>query len=251
MTWKKILSEREVRRLGEILKGLFHPRRRGATLNLVFNPLPVLFCFVFGACAAAQPRYFLGGGPGAAVLSGASGSAVNQNSVEISAYQPRLGALAHVFGGWHISEYVSLQGAWSANWNDLVYSASSDAGFFQQEQNSFQQNLGADTLLYFRNRRSFVRPFLSAGLNYMRFRSNVTELRTIGGQPPSVPGNFRAEEPGLRVAAGADLLLPNGWGFRYAFLENLQRNVAGRQLSPPAGGPLMTFQHIFGLIKYF
>jgi hypothetical protein len=67
----------------------------------------------------------------------------------------------------------------------------------------------------------------------------------------SPPVKFAEQAPGVRVAAGVDLMLPSGWGFRYAFLENMQRNVIGSRLSPPAKPVFMNFQHIFGFVKYF
>lgn len=203
-------------------------------------------------CAIAQPsRFFVGGGPGVAVLSGGSGAVVGPAAASISNYEPKIGAQAHVFGGWNPWEYISLQGAWSFNRNALTFNSTAANGFYRQERKSSQQNAGADLMLYFRERKSFVRPFLSAGVNYMWFKSTPTEVVAASG-PLLPPPMYSDRAFGFRVAAGTDLVHRNGWGFRYAFMEHLQqRNVIGLRLTPRAPGQLMNFQHLFGIIKYF
>ncbi len=204
-------------------------------------------------CAFAQePRFFVGGGPGISILSGGSGANIAATSASLSSYEPKIGPQVHLFGGWNLAEYVSIQAAWSANRNDLIFQAStSDNAFYQQRRKSAQHNVGGDALLYFRNRKSLVRPFLSVGINAMWFRSEPTELIVSKGAL-SAPATFTARAPGLRVAAGTDLLIRNGWGFRYAFMEHLQqRNVIGLRLTPSAHRQLMNFQHLFGVVKYF
>ncbi|MBC7925594.1 MAG: hypothetical protein H7039_08050 [Bryobacteraceae bacterium] len=205
-----------------------------------------------GLISAQEPkRFFVGGGPGMAILSAGSAATINSQTTAFSNYEPRLGALAHAFGGWHFSEYVTAQVAWSGNRNSLTFAATNSAAdTYQQRRKSSQQNAGADALLYFRDRRSFVRPFLSVGFNYMWFRSEATSL-AFSTAPTSAPPDFSDSVAGLRVAAGTDLLLRNGWGARYAFMEHLQTNVIGKRLSPRATNPLMNFQHLFGVVKYF
>lgn len=202
--------------------------------------------------AAQTPRFFAGAGPGIAILSAASGTAISADRAALSNYAPKLGLMGHVFFGWHANEYLSLQGAWSYQTNDLTLSATASNGaFYQQRRDSRQHNGGGEVLLYFRNRRSFVRPFLSAGLGLQRIASDAAATLTQQGSIALPPAAFTATEPGLRVAAGADLLLGKGWGLRYAFLETLQRNPIGRRLTPSAGSPLMNFHHVFGFVKYF
>jgi hypothetical protein len=210
-----------------------------------------LFAIASSAPVLAQAGRFAGAGPGIAILSAGSEAVIDSSTASLSNYKPARGALVHVFAGIHLSDYWSLQATWSANRNELTMSSSlAAAGFYQQRRSSSQQNLGGDLLLYFRNRRSFVRPFLSVGLNSMWFSSEPIETVAASGSL-SPPASFKEQAPGLRVAAGADLMLPSGWGFRYAFLENMQRNVIGASLSPPANPVLMNFQHIFGFVKYF
>ena len=211
------------------------------------------FCLLIAATvtASGQLKYFAGAGPGIAILSSASRAAVSAGSASVSNYEPKPGPLLHIFGGWHAWEYVSLQAAWSANRNGLTLSSTiPGSGFYQERRNSSQENLGADALVYFRERRSIVRPFLSAGFNYMWFRSERTELLFSSGTLRA-PANFSGRRPGLRVAAGMDVMHRKGWGFRYAFMEHLQGNVIGSRLSPPATTKLMNFQHLFAVIRTF
>jgi hypothetical protein len=201
--------------------------------------------------ATAQTRFFAGAGPGIAILSGGAKADVNANAAALSSYAAVRGAMVHTFAGYHLSEYVSVQAAWSANRNALTLSASlTGTGFYQQQRSSRQQNLGVDLLVYFRDRRSIVRPFLSVGPNAMWFTSEPAGAVVSSGNLPP-PGKFSETAPGLRVAAGMDVMHPGGWGFRYAFLENMQRNVIGATLTPPARPVLMNFQHVFGFVKYF
>ncbi|MEO6758863.1 MAG: hypothetical protein ABIO24_05370 [Saprospiraceae bacterium] len=221
-------------------------------LNAIRVQIFGLLTLLTWTCAVAQtPRFFVGGGPGVSIISGGSGAVVGPVVASISNYEPKVGRQVHVFGGWNPWEYISVQGAWSANRNTLTFNSATADSFYQQKRKSSQQNVGGDMLLYFRERKSFVRPFLSVGVNYMWFKSAPTEVVASSGTllPPPM---FSDQASGLRVAAGTDLVHKNGWGFRYAFMEHLQqRNVIGTRLTPGAQRQLMNFQHLFGIIKYF
>lgn len=177
-------------------------------------------------------------------------------STAISQYKPENGPLVHAFGGRHLREYLSVQGAWSWNRNALALVSSKVEGgretAYEQARMSVQHNAAADLLLYFRNRTSFARPFLSVGLGVMRFASTDPLLRVAKGSPILPGARFSATKPGLRAAAGIDLMFgQTGWGFRYAFLETIQGNPVSAQLDPPGQRGLANFQNIFGLVKYF
>ncbi len=199
-------------------------------------------------------KFFAGGGPGLALLSGGGASAVSAARGSLSSYSASAGLLVHAFGGVHLNEYFSIQGAWNWNRNALQFSAAATSGAaFQQSRTSSQNNSGADLVVYFKPRNSRIRPFITGGLNLMRISSDADPITVSVGAAPTLPRpRFTASQAGLRVAAGADfMLLPRGWGVRYAFHEITQRNPIGRQLSPQAGGPLMNFQHLFGVVRYF
>ncbi|MDZ4800657.1 MAG: outer membrane beta-barrel protein [Bryobacteraceae bacterium] len=189
----------------------------------------------------AQYRFFAGGGPGQAILSNDTGISISGSSGSISTYSQKKGLLLHAFAGWHLFEYFSVQGAWNWNRNDLTFSGVETSGrSFEEMRTSSQQNAGLDAVVYFRKRSSLVRPFLTTGLNVSFLQSDSR-----------VSPRFTATDRGLRVAAGADFLLPRGWGVRYAFNEILQGNPLGRRLTPKGTAPLMNFQHLFGFVKYF
>lgn len=208
------------------------------------------------ANAMGQAVWFAGGGPGISTLSGDARSIISASSTAISQYKPENGPIAHLFAGRHVHEYLSVQGAWSWNRNAVaLVSSRVEAGretLYEQGRRSSQNNGAVDALLYFRNRASFARPFLSVGLGVMSFRSGDPELRVVKGSPVLPAAAFSAVKPGLRVAAGIDLMLGrSGWGFRYAFLETIQGNPVSPRLDPPGQRGLANFQNLFGIVKYF
>lgn len=216
---------------------------------LFFLALPV-------SPAVAQPRYFTGAGGGIAALSGGGSSTIGAQASAISLYKPGLGPAVHAYFGRHAWEYVGVQAAWSWNRNPLTFSSSASLGdgpaaVYEQKRSSSQHGLGADVLLYFRERRSFIRPFLAVGVNWMRLESKAQSLSTASGPVLLPPAAFTANKPGLRAAAGIDLMHRSGWGLRYAFLETIQANAIGARLAPRTQGALMNFQNQFSLVKYF
>lgn len=211
---------------------------------------------LFTGSAGAQAVWLAGGGTGVSTLSGDARSVISASSSAISQYKPENGPLVHVFGGRHLREYLSVQGAWSWNRNALaLLSSRVEAGretLYEQGRSSSQHNGAVDALLYFRHRASFARPFLSVGLGVMSFHSADPDLRVTKGAPVAPGPRFSAVKPGLRVAAGIDLMMrSSGWGFRYAFLETIQGNPVSPRLDPPGQRGLANFQNIFGVVKYF
>jgi hypothetical protein len=218
-------------------------------------PCCLLGCLAYVWCAlpaSAQPRFFAGGGPGAAFLSNDAGASITSGASAVSTYRSNAGLLAHAFAGWHFHDYLSVQGAWNYNRNRLRFSGTNSAGgSYDQLRSSTQDNAGVDLLVYFRDRRSWIRPFLTCGLNYMWFESRQTSLLEKNGVIATPPDRLTLAQKGLRVAAGADVRLHGGWGFRYAFNEILQGNGISRQLTPAGSSPLMNFQHLFGIMRSF
>ena len=207
-----------------------------------------------GAQAIAQPRWFAGGGAGISTLSGDARSVIGAASTSVSQYKPENGGLVHVFAGRHWREYLSTQAVYSWNRNDLALLSTQFAAgaetTYEQARTSRQHNLGADALVYFRSRASFVRPYLAVGVGVMSFDSRVTVLRVSKGQPTPPGESFGSTKIGLRAAAGIDLMLKGGWGIRYAFLETIQGNPVSGRLSPPGQRGLANFQNLFGVVKY-
>ena len=158
----------------------------------------------------------------------------------------------NLFGGVHLSEYLSLQGNFLTNQNGLTLtSITTPDAVYEQSRRSSQFGAAVDVLLYFRNRDSWARPFLSVGASALRFNSEVENVTVRRGTVSPPPPQFSSFHPALRVAVGIDMKLGKGWAFRYSFLESIQSNPISAQLAPPGGRNLATFQNLFGVLKSF
>ncbi len=217
------------------------------------------FCIVAAGAVSgrlsAQPGWFVGGGVGVSTLSGDARSAISANATALSQYKPENGPLAHFFAGRQFAEWLAVQGAYSWNRNSLTLTSALFEGgretLYEQSRGSRQHAGAVDAMVYFRGRSSWVRPYLSVGLGVSSFHSSRRELLTVKGSPDPPGQSFSATKPGLRAAAGIELLHRGGWGFRYAFLETLQGNPIGARLTPPGKRGLANFQNQFGVVKYF
>ena len=213
--------------------------------------LPVLL----NACASAhtRPSPFAGAVGGISTLSADARAIFRQTNAEASLYTPENGAALNLLAGVHVSDYFSVQGNYIWNRNTLTLSSvrSANAEFFEERRGSVQHGFIADGLLYFRNRESWARPYLSAGLGLVRFESSDPILLASGGAPARPPALFMSTNSALRVAVGIDLGSVNGWSFRYSFSETLTGNPVSAQLSPPAQRNLANFQNLFGAVKSF
>jgi len=150
------------------------------------------------------------------------------------------GGILNAFGGVHLNDYLSLQGNYTWNRNDLeLFVIRNPGDSYEQRRDSSQHAAGVDLLLYFRARRSWVRPFLSAGPAVVRFTCNSTTE------------SFSSVTPSLRVAVGIDARIAPGWAFRYSFLGAMQVNPISPHLSPPGGRRLANFQNLFGILRLF
>ena len=180
---------------------------------------------------AAQAQFFLTGlGGSAAVTNTAAASATPLPSA--SNYDAKLGRAASISPGYHINDWFSVQGVYIWNRNRITVSELSGGILRVSETMETQHALGADLMVYFRPRSSFLRPYLSAG--------------------PAIVHSLNQNRPGLRVAVGADLKLgKKGWGVRYTFSEMMSSNPYGMALHPPSAGRLMNFQNLVGVTKTF
>ena len=207
------------------------------------------------ACASAhtRPSPFAGAVGGISTLSADARAVFRQTNAEASLYTPENGAALNLLAGVHVSDYFSVQGNYIWNRNTLTLSSvrSANAEFFEERRGSVQHGFIADGLLYFRNRDSWARPYLSAGLGLVRFESSDPTLLASGGAPARPPALFMSTNSALRVAVGIDLGSVNGWSFRYSFSETLTGNPVSAQLSPPAQRNLANFQNLFGAVKSF
>jgi Outer membrane protein beta-barrel domain len=203
----------------------------------------------------AESRRYGGALIGISTLSADGRSSITPAATAVSLYKPENGPALNLFGGVHLTEYISLQGNYVWNRNDLLLTSTqfSDANqiLYEQNRGSSQQSIIADFLLYFRNRQSRFRPYLSAGTGFVHFKSRRGELRAIRGSPTLPPESFVSSMPVLRVAVGIDVAVSRNWSFRYCFSETINKNPISRQLSPPGQRNLANFQNLFGLVRYF
>lgn len=192
---------------------------------------------------------------GISTLSADGRSTITPTATSVSLYKPENGLALNLFGGVHLTEFISLQGNYVWNRNALLLTATQFSGvgqlLYEQNRGSTQQSGIGDLLLYFRDRRSRVRPYLSAGAGFVHFKSSQRELRVIRGTPVLPPESFASRAPVLRVAVGIDLILSHNWSFRYSFSETMHKNPISAQLSPPGQRNLANFQNLFGFVRYF
>ena len=169
-------------------------------------------------------------------------------------YQPENGPALNLLLGMHIHDYVTVQANYVWNRNEVALTSvrANDAGlaFYEQPRTASQHAIVGDLLVYFRERRSAVRPYLSVGLGVVRLQTtNAGESRVRNAALP--PPNTQSTRPLLRVAVGIDVSLGLGWRARYSFSESVSGNPIGAQLSPPGQRGLANFQNLFGLVRAF
>lgn len=202
------------------------------------------------AGAQEGPRY-VGAVAGVATLSADARSEATAAGADVSLYKPENGVALNVFAGAHTHEYVTLQLNYIWNRNDLLLVSAADTpggpAVSEQPFASSQHAIVGDLLLFFRDRASGVRPYLSAGLGAVRLRTRIRDggraVRTI---PPQEVSSTVAV---LRVAVGLDLALGGKWIVRYSFSESISVNPIGRRLSPPGQRGLANFQNLIGILR--
>jgi len=219
----------------------------------VLAPL-VLVC-ASGESLLSQQRYFAGTVAGISTLSADAQTSIAAGRTAVSLYRPFNGPAINVFGGVHATDFLSFQGNYVYNANDLTAVATrvSAAGedLFEQSRMSSQHAFIGDALIYFRSRESWVRPYLSAGVGGVRFRSAAQDLLSFRGTPDLLPDEFTSIAPALRVAVGIDLTFRTGWAFRYSFSETIRGNPISGRLVPAGERNLANFQNLFGVVKLF
>ena len=203
---------------------------------------------------AQDVGYFAGAIAGVATLSGDPSFIVTTEGFAVSGCKPENRAAVNVFIGAHLREYVTVQANYIWNRNDLTLASgvASDTGtrFYEQPRASSQHAVVGDLLVYFRDRASPVRPYLSGGLGIVRFETDSTGTSTDGGLalPPT---HFTSIDVILRVAVGVDVPVGHGWNVRYSFSESIGQNPISRELDPPGSRGLMNFQNLVGLMRKF
>jgi hypothetical protein len=161
----------------------------------------------------------------------------------------------NLFLGRYLGNYVAVQGNFIWNANDLTFTSTTaapeGASFYSQTRSSSQSASTGDLLIYFRDRSSRIRPYLSAGVGLIHLGSSRQKIDFISGSPVVPPTAFSANIAGLRVAVGMDVKLVHGFSFRYSFSETISSDPLSDQLSPPGQRGLKNFQNLWGVLKSF
>jgi Outer membrane protein beta-barrel domain len=219
---------------------------------MLFRNASLLLCLCCTCALAAQGRYFAGAMVGISTLSADGVTSTSTDSFAVSLYKPENGPAFQVLGGIHWNDYLSLQFSYGWNRNDLTLSSfSSSSAFYEQTRGSVQQAAAGDLLVYFRKRRSRVRPFLAVGLGVTHLSSSARSLHANADAPPIPSERFGSTAPVVRFPVGIDVELDRGWHFRFTFMESIRNNVISTQLTPPGERGLANFENLFGFVKYF
>ena len=215
----------------------------------------VLLCFVCTlAEAQSPPRMFTGVAVGVATLAADARSEITSGGADVSLYKPENGPALNVFVGSHVHEYLTVQANYVWNRNDVTLTSvrATDSGpsFYDAPRASSQHAFIGDLLVYFRERRSAIRPYLSAGVGVVRFQTSARRGDSVRNAtvPPATSASTHAL---LRVAVGLDVSLGSHWSARYSFSESLSSNPISVQLSPPGQRSLANFQNLFGVVRSF
>jgi hypothetical protein len=203
---------------------------------------------------AQDSGFFAGVISGSSQLSGDPSSVVTPAGFATSVYKPETGPAVNAFVGIHLREYVTIQANYTWNRNDVAFFAAlgtpTGNRFYEQPHSTIHHTFIGDVLVYFRERSSRIRPYLSGGLGLLHLSSEGRSGLIDGGLRPP-PATFTTTDFTTRVAVGADVPVGHGWGIRYSFSENLGPNPLSRQLDPQGRRGLMNFQNLVGVMRTF
>ncbi len=214
--------------------------------DLVARAAGLLLLIAIPSCYAQ--RYFATALAGVSTLSADAGTRLGSSN-EVSLYKPENGVALNLGVGIHFSDWVSAQANYVWNRNDLRFTEVHDLARLEQDRGSSQHAAIADLLVYFRGRRSRIRPYLSAGAGIVRL--NSPSSAAVNGDLTPIPAGIDEVGAALRVAVGIDLLVRRGYGLRYSFSETISGNPLSSALEPPGSRNLANFQNLFGFVKYF
>ena len=216
----------------------------------VFRWLPLVL--LLAAPLAAQSR-FVGGYFGISTLSGDARTDVTSAGAKFSSYKPENGATAVAFGGRHLTDFISVMGSYSWNRNAVLLAYGSTApaqAYAQPYQATLHTGMG-EAMLYFRNRQSRVRPYLSTGMGIAHMVLNGDGAAVTPGLPVQPSAAITRTGPAFRFAVGIDLMMTKHAAFRYSFSETIQGNAMSEALTPPGQRKLANFQNWFGFAYFF
>lgn len=229
-------------------------RRCGARYSWICAGL--VLCTPLTGIAQDRGDTFAGLLAGVSALSADTSAATSLTTqqFQLSTYSPQNGAALNVFVGTHLSDYATVQANYLWNRNGLEFTSavgtSGASSFDEVLTASSQHGVVGDVLVFFRNRSSRIRPYLSGGVGIFRLSST-----TLRDETPTIflvgDGTFTSVTPVLRVAVGIDVSLNPTWSLRYSFSEGISANPVGTRLEPSGERVLMNFQNLVGLMVTF
>lgn len=169
-------------------------------------------------------------------------------------YKPENGGTVMAFAGRDLTDYVSVQGSYGWNANDLTLIETSLAPVprsLEQPVRATTHTLAGEALVYFRARVSAVRPYLSAGPGVVRLSARPRGVAIARREVEPLRSRFESWDVCLRVAVGIDVRIRAGFRLRYSFAETIQANPVSRELRPPGERRLANFQNLWGAVWRF
>ena len=162
---------------------------------------------------AQESVFFVGVIGGSVQLSGDPTTVATPTGFATSGYKPETGVAVNAFVGRHIREYVTLQANYTWNRNDVRFFAARGAAteslFFAQSHSTSHHTLIADVLVYFRERSSRIRPYLSGGFGLLRLSADKQPGMIDGGLRPP-PAMFTTIELASRSLLASTYRLAMG-----------------------------------------
>lgn len=188
----------------------------------------------------AQPAWYVAGLGGIATLSADTRSPAS-SSIAVAFYEPDNGAAWNLAVGRHLNDWFTVQANYIGNRNRLQWTYVGDNLRMTFPYRTAQHAGVADLLLYFRDRRDWVRPYLSGGIGAAHTQADL--------RVPELERKETSVDAVMRVAVGVDVRLKGNLRFRYSFGESLSGNPFAGPV--PAKKAFMNFQNLFGAVWYF
>ncbi len=220
----------------------------------MFKAPAAFVLLAFATSLPGQPNRFVGGYAGISTLSADGRTDVSTANARFSSYKPENGLTVVGLAGSHINDFFSVMGSYGWNRNSILFAAGEAGaanGAVTQQHRATMHTVIGEGMLYFRPRKSRMRPYLSAGAGVVHVAASARGAAAGFGIAPALPRRITHTGPALRVAVGIDLFFTRRAAFRYSFSETLQGNPFSSALTPPAPRRLANFQNWFGMVLYF
>lgn len=195
---------------------------------------------------------FLGG---VSTLSADGRTDIDSSPARVAIYDPKNGQSISGFGGRYFGNYLAIQVSYIWNRNQLTLTQIASMGPAEsisvQTRESRRHQAALDLLIYFREKPSAVRPYLSFGVGLRGLNSTFRHFTIQRNATLTPPLAFSKTDPVARFAVGMDVKVQRDWRLRYTFVETIGTNAVNRLLEPRPSRNLMTFYNLFGLFRVF